>query len=206
MKGFIFSGPQNSIAMQKRLIQISESDHTAFTELYDLFYDRLYAFVRAMVRDKDGTKDVLSEVFITLWNNRTSLPYVRNIQAYIYVVSRNQALLYLKKKKKRNSISLEEAAPALEWRDSFLTSGEQLMIQKELEEVMNQAIEALPPRCKMVFYLVRISKLSYKEVAEILTISEGTVHAQLSIAMVRLKEVLKTFQSAQHAQRSVNEK
>ena len=65
------------------------------------------------------------------------------------------------------------------------------LIHSELLARINKAIEALPPRCKMVFKLVREDGLSYKEVGEILNISPKTVDAQMVIAVKQVGEKLK---------------
>lgn len=65
------------------------------------------------------------------------------------------------------------------------------MITGEMLRKIHDAVEALPPRCKMIFKLVREDNLRYKEVSEILHISEKTVDAQMVIAIKKLSQVLR---------------
>ena len=70
--------------------------------------------------------------------------------------------------------------------DEFAADPYDLMITSEMMASMHQAIEALPPRCKMIFKLIREDGLKYKEVAEILNISVNTIDVQMAIAVKKI--------------------
>lgn len=67
------------------------------------------------------------------------------------------------------------------------------LINKELKSVIEQAIEDLPPRCKMIYKLAKVEQMKYKEIGELLDISVKTINHQLSIALKKIGEVLKNY-------------
>lgn len=63
------------------------------------------------------------------------------------------------------------------------TNPEQKALDDELKDIIELAINSLPPRCRLIFFMVREENMTYKEVAEVLSISHRTVHAQMCIAI-----------------------
>ena len=87
----------------------------------------------------------------------------------------------------------EQAIDPVDIIDSHLTTDqnpEQKMITAELFKKIEQAVDELPPRCKIIFTLVREYGLKYKEVAALLNVSANTVDAQMVIAVKRISEKL----------------
>jgi RNA polymerase sigma-70 factor (ECF subfamily) len=78
-------------------------------------------------------------------------------------------------------------------------SPESLLITRELQTRVQEAIDQLPPRCKLIFKLIKEDGLSYKEVAAILEISVKTVDAQLCLAFKKLALILQPVWAETHA-------
>ena len=76
------------------------------------------------------------------------------------------------------------------------------MITAEMMDRMHQAIESLPPRCKMIFKLIREDGLKYKEVGDILNISVNTIDAQMAIAVKKICTALQLKNPLQLPNRS----
>lgn len=160
----------------------------AFTRLYSVFHKRLYHFSLSLVRLPDTAQEVVEDVFTKLWINRTRLEAIENPSVYLYVAVKNQSLNRLSVKAREWIVSgLDETTTSVAAVGSDPLS--QLMTAEMLSRV-NQAIEQLPSRCKMIFKLVREDGLRYKEVAEILNISVNTIDAQMAIAVRRISESL----------------
>lgn len=160
----------------------------AYKKLFVLLFPSIKRFVRCLVKSSHIAEELAADVMITLWRNRKELPAIRNIMVYSFVIAKNLSLNFLKKNNSNKIVSLDDIDITLE---ADNTTPEQILISDELKNNLNQAINALPPRCKMIFKLIREDGLSYKEVAEILDISVKTVDAQLVIAMKRLSEGVK---------------
>ena len=167
--------------IQKR---IANSDEAALAELYQHFHKKLQHFAKAIVRSDELAEELVEDVFVKLWCNRNKIAEIDNIKVYLYVAVKNRSLNTLSRKAIELvntpfdflNIDLDNSSPA----------PDDLMITTEMMQRMQKAIEALPPRCKMIFKLVREDGLKYKEVAEILNISVNTIDAQMAIAVKRI--------------------
>jgi RNA polymerase sigma-70 factor (family 1) len=160
----------------------------AYKELFKILFPRLKRFSYCILKSDELAEEIASDVMISLWRNRSGLTDIKNVTVYSYVLAKNASLNMLKKTSSVNFTSLDEVDVAV-LLDS--TTPEQILINSELKQKLNKAINALPPKCKMVFKLVREDGLSYKEVAQILSVSPKTVDAHLVSAIRKLAESIK---------------
>jgi RNA polymerase sigma-70 factor (ECF subfamily) len=167
--------------MQKR---IAANDENAFTQLFGHFSKRLFQFAKAIVRSRELAEEVVEDVFVKLWNGRDRLPEIENLTVYLYVAIKNQALNVLSAKARELVTAPFDYLDTT--MDDFANDPYDLMITSEMMAQMQHAIDALPPRCKMIFKLVREDGLKYKEVAEILNISVNTIDVQMAIAVKKI--------------------
>jgi RNA polymerase sigma-70 factor (family 1) len=166
------------------LEQIASGDQAAFRQVYGGFYKRLFQFALAIVKIRESAEEIVEDVFVRVWQQRASLPSVRNLRVYLYTATKNSSLNYLSRKA-RASITEPFDHIHVELGESAYTP-EQILITAEIHQKIQKAIEALPPRCKMIFKLVREDGLRYKEIGEILNISVNTIDAQMAIAVKRI--------------------
>jgi RNA polymerase sigma-70 factor (ECF subfamily) len=159
------------------------SDQKALERLYTFYYSRLYRFACALVSQSEVAEEIVEDVFIRLWENRSGVAEIRNLQVYLYVAIRNRALNYLDWKS-RDLISYFETYP--EDISMSVDTPERMLITKEMASQINKAVDALPPKCKLVFKLIREEGLKYREAAEILNISPRTVDTQMTIALKKI--------------------
>jgi RNA polymerase sigma-70 factor (ECF subfamily) len=179
------------IHLQARLA--SADDQQALEKLYLHFYPPLFRFARSLVRTSEVAEELVLDVFVKLWEKRVEAREIHNLRVYLYVAVRNKALNY-RAWKSKDIISYFEAYPA----DILLqhSTPEQMLMTKEMAAKMDQAIHALPPRCKLIFKLVREDGLSYKEVAGILGISPRTVDTQMTIALKKVARTITLYTSS----------
>jgi RNA polymerase sigma-70 factor (family 1) len=177
-----------TVQLKELQLRIANDDQTAFTQLYSQFGKKLIHFSISLVRSKEIAEEVVEDVFVKLWANRAQIGEVENFTVYLYVAVKNKSLNALSQKAK------ELVSSSFDYLDStvdaFAADPYDLMITAEMMNRMQQAIDALPPRCKMIFKLVREDGLRYKEVADILNISVNTIDAQMAIAVKRICESL----------------
>jgi len=179
----------NEAALERIRENIALGDQLAFRQLFNDFSGKLIQFSFAIVKSSDAAREIVDEVFIRIWRNRSSINKVRNLRVYLYTATKNTSLNYLSARARENiaepfdffSVELKDNEP----------SPEKRLVNGELLRKINAAIDALPPRCRMVFKLVREDGLSYKEVAEVLNISPKTVDAQMVIAVRQVSEKVK---------------
>ena len=172
------------------LKNISESGCSgSFRIVYDHYYNRLFRQALYYLNNNpDCAQEVVSDVFIAIWQGRKALGKVTNPDAYLFIALKHAAARYVEKNFKQKHELLTENLPDTCTADN---SSDNELIDKELKDNYDEALKSLPPRCAEVFRLVREEKKKYSEVAEILGISPKTVDNQMNKAIKLLYEQLK---------------
>jgi len=181
----MYLGDRNSeLDFHSLQCRVAQGNEAAFTTLFEFFNTRLIAFSQSLVHSKEIAEDVVEDVFIKLWLNRQTINNIENLAVYLYVAVKNLSLNKISEKARQLlTRPFDGIVPEVEELGSNPYS---LMVTAEMLANMNKAVEELPPRCKMIFKLVREDGLRYKEVAEILNISVNTIDAQMAIAIKRI--------------------
>lgn len=170
--------------------RIARDDHSAFNEFYELYYSRLYQYTSFYIQDEACRKDIISDVFVSIWHNRHNMDKIQNIENYLYISVKNRSMKHLKEASERQYIQIRD----VEESELIDRNGpEQKLITGELQDLIEQSIRKLPERCRLIFTLIRGEKKTYKEVAALLNISEKTVHAQMCIAIKRLGTLINRY-------------
>lgn len=162
----------------------------AYHELYDLFYDRLHRFCFSFLKTNEAAEEIVSDVFIKVWQIRSKLGTIDNLGVYLYTIAKNFSLNYITKHFKHPVVSLDQADL-----ETNIATGtpEELCISANILRNIQQAIQQLPPQCRLIFQLVKEDGLAYKEVAQILNVSIFTVRNQLAIATRKMAEALPAY-------------
>jgi len=169
-----------------RIVQYD--DPIAYKQLFLLYHKRLVNFSQTITRTKESAEEVVSDVFLRLWTNRNSLTQVENFHLYIYIATKNLSINRLLREKKQQSFSLDEIAVDTK---NIYSDPEQLMITAEMNKRIRLAIDALPPKCQLIFKLIREDGLKYKEVAELLDLSLKTIENQMTIALKKISDSIR---------------
>jgi RNA polymerase sigma-70 factor (family 1) len=167
--------------LQLRLAQFE--DQKAYEELYVSFYKYLYNFAWSFVKSKQLAEEIVSDVFIKVWQKRTTLRSIDNFKVYLYVATKNISLNYLGKTRNQSYSDIEDLSAEL---ISNYSDPEQLLITSDMMVLINNAIAQLPSRCRIIFQLVKEDKMKCREVAEVLQISPKTVENQVTIAVRKI--------------------
>lgn len=170
--------------------QIAAGNEKAFRKLFDLFSRRLIKFADVIIKNRETAMEIVDDVFIKMWKQRQEIITIDNLKVYLYTAVKNPALNYLSKK--ANQLITEPFDfMNMDYKESV--DPEQQLINGQILNQINEAVDSLPPRCKMIFKLVRQDGLRYREVATILNISENTVDAQMVIAVKRISEKVSKY-------------
>lgn len=166
---------------------IAKGDQKKFTQLMEITSDDLLWFAIGFLKNKEVAEEVVSDVFVKIWNNRTQLESILNLKSYLFICVRNGCLSHLRSIKNEKIISIESVS---EFQFSQVEGPENDIIEKEKIDQIYAAIETLPCKCKMAFTLAKINGLKYKEIAEVLGVTEKTVNNHLVLAVKKITEVL----------------
>ncbi len=168
------------------IVRISENDDQwAFRKFFEYYHPRLLHFANFFLESESASDEITILVFEGIWNNRKKLAGISRLEAYLYSSVKYKCLNYLRDNKRIHlqDLNTNEAFLIREMEDP-----EGKILCNELQIKVMKSIESLPPRCKMIFQLVRETGLKYSEVAELLEISVKTVEVQMGKALSRIKK------------------
>lgn len=171
---------------------LKNGDEKAYTYLIDTYHHKLCVYANSLVKNVYSAEDIVQNVFIKVWEQRTRLKTNHAIKSFLYKLVYNEFIdLY---RKNQSLFSLEKSYyDAL---NSIVLEDDSESLQHVINAV-NKEIQNLPPKCKEVFILSKKEGLTNIEIAEHLDVSIKTVEAQItkafSILRSSLDEKIKNF-------------
>jgi RNA polymerase sigma-70 factor (ECF subfamily) len=178
----------------KRIIKgIRNSEIEAFEELFDVYYDSLCIVAQRFVRSKQVAEEIVDDLFLHLWEIRKKLEVRDNLDSYLYRATYNRCISWIRKNSKERFLSGDLAFSS---EDKILnipdtsTSPLSCLMNKELRNKIDDAINQLPEKCRQIFILSREFDLTYQEVAQQLNLSKNTIKTQLKIALKKVRDKL----------------
>lgn len=160
-----------------------DNDQAAYKELFVLLHGRLKQFAYSILKSGEEAEELVSDVFVNIWQKKDQLSSIETPLFYFYVTAKNLALNRLKKQKRQANLSAEDWLVQM---NSIYFDPEQMMITEEILRQIKKAVNDLPPRCRLIFKLIKEDGLKYKETAALLSLSVKTVEAQMAIALRRI--------------------
>jgi RNA polymerase sigma-70 factor (family 1) len=162
----------------------------AYRFLKKHFYVPALRFCLHWVPDEEDAKELVCDVLMRVWQKGDRLRKVKNLKVYVFTAVRNAAFNFLQQKNKIHTVSWEDIDIRLA---PLVPDPAQLLISSEMIARIQQAIEQLPPKCKLVFKMIREEGFRNKEVAEILHISVNTIDNHLALAMRKISEAIHLY-------------
>ena len=156
--------------------------------LFRTYHQDLFRFVYFMLRQKEGAEDTVQEVFLNLWKVRHHLDPNTRFKPYLFKACKNKAFSRMKASE-RFSFDQDEL---LEMPDDS-AGADQLLDHHQLASYLDQQVEALPPKRRLIFQLSRYQQMTYKEIADYLDISQKTVENQMIAALKSLRQALSRY-------------
>jgi len=145
---------------------LNNNDEKAIEHLFDRFFDYLCAVVYRVIHDYEAARDVVQDIFFDLWKKRDNIQIQTALRPYLRRAAVNRGLNYIKRKRIVPNDDEDAAVDIV----SNVPSGQAYLEKDELETKIFAVIEALPPRCKLVFGMSRFESMSYQEIATALDI------------------------------------
>lgn len=168
------------------IVLLQKEDRIAFRELYNRYVKQLHFFILRTSKSPALAEDIVHDVFLKIWENRSQIRTDHAFKSYVFTIARNQ-LLNLLKRVKNESYILDEimkhTVPAVNTTELQLNFNES-------NSIIQEAIDKLPPQSKAIFNRCKIEGKSYKQVAEEMGITEGTVNTQMVRALKSIKKYI----------------
>lgn len=180
---------ENVDNIKELMLRISADDEKAFDTLFYLYNKRVYYFAFRLLNSSVDAEEIVQNVFLALWNQRKTLNISDTVTSYLFGIARYQ--IYEQIRQKLNHEAYTEYFLEQNKEYSFITEDE--VVCNELENKVQYYLQQLPERRREIFMLSRMEKLSYKEIAQKLGISENTVDTQIRHALNFLRRQLSEF-------------
>jgi len=174
---------------QEWLRQLKLGKQDALQSIFKQYYKYLLVTACNITNDQIIAKDLVQDVFFEIWKKREQLSIESSLKAYLRKAVANRSLNFLKTQKRFN------------WGDDHFdaqTPSGEISAQKQLEandlqQLINQTIDLLPPKCKAIFTLSRFEKFSHKEIAAQLDISTKTIENQITKALKLIRAAVEQY-------------
>lgn len=164
-------------------------DKAAFDELYHRYWEPLYMAAYARLQNEADAKDCLQEVFVALWHKRKEIVIREKLDAYLFISLKYRVLNHL-----RSHHNYQKHLDAFaDFPLPFLPSADAHLSLTEMQELIADTIADMPDKMKAVYLLSRRDGLSVQETATQLGISQQTVKNQLTTALKRLRDRLRSY-------------
>lgn len=168
--------PETLPYSEKELLhRIAAGDENAFTALFNAWHQQLGDYIFRLTRSHSLAQEIVQEVFVTLWSKRELLHNIYNAGGYIYRLSRNKTLNSLR------NLSRERVRNA-QWA-SISAGTDSGMYNEGMYQLIDEAIEKLPPQQKKAWTLSRREGLMYEEIAAQMQLSRETVKRHIHLAI-----------------------
>ncbi|MEN5193430.1 RNA polymerase sigma-70 factor [Sphingobacterium faecium] len=174
------------------LIQILKNgEEQAFTELYNRYWKKLFTAAANKLHHLEEAEDIVQQVFVSIWNRREELEIHSSVSSYLAVAVKYRVLKHLNsrfKHKHFSDIAVEEVITEL-----TDDSTQEWLEYNEVNRRLQQVIDALPEKCRLVYEMSRIEGRSHKEIAATMDLSEKTIEWYITKALKSIRTGLKIF-------------
>ncbi len=163
----------------------NQDNKKIFEQLFTTYYSRIKKFLTGFLDSPEEGEDLAQDVFVKLWQNRSSIVYIENVNAYLYRMAKNILYDYIEKSKKQYH-KHSSVLPEIPTTETI----EDLIFADELRDLINLKIKQMPPQRKAIFTMSREEGLSNQEIADQLNISKRTVETHISAALADIRKIL----------------
>jgi RNA polymerase sigma-70 factor (ECF subfamily) len=168
------------LANEKPIIkQLINGNEKAFEQLFLFYSPKVYNFCRRFSLSAADCEEIIQIVFTSIWENRSRIDESKSFLAYLFTAARNQIINHFKKRAYLHGFIEYSLFHDKDY--NFVTEEE--IYLNELNGLIEKAIEQLPTRCREIFLLSRNQELSYREIANKLSITESTVNTRNNIRL-----------------------
>ncbi len=168
------------------LLRVSQGDPIAFRRLFDAFSNQVYTLCIKVTKEPEQAKDLTQEIFARLWTRRERLASVHNFRAFLHTVAMNLLRNHLQKK----VLDPSNEEYLLQYFGDSDAGPDELMEIKELQQVLRDAVNRLPPQLNRSFLLSRMGGMSHAEIARQMELSPLTVKSHITRALHFIRSYL----------------
>ena len=165
---------------------LAKGDQSAYTEIYHRYHAALYIHVYNKLRNREVSRDIVHDLFSSLWDKHKNLQISTSLAAYLYAAARYRVFDYIA----RSKVESGYIESIRNFADLNQTEADYRVREKQLIACVEAEIAALPPKMREIFELSRKAHLTHRQIAEKLGLSEKTVKKQVNNSLKILRSKL----------------
>ena len=177
---YTMSDEQILAGMQNR-----QTQERAFRALMTKYQERLYLHIRRMKIEHADTDDILQNTLVKVYRNIHKFEGKSGLYTWLYRIATNEALTFLRQKKRRQSTSIDTESTAYQLKADVWFDGNEAQIK------LKAAVDSLPKKQQRVFNMRYFEELPYKEISEAVGTSVGALKASYHHAVKKIEDFLK---------------
>lgn len=165
------------------LMEVAAGNENAFKQLFNLYHSQLRIYIYRITNSYELTDEIVQDAFLKVWINHAALGEIQSFKAYLFVLTKNHTLNYLRKLTKEQKLRNG-------WEEDYMKTPE-VMPDNLYYRLLDEAIDQLSPQQQKVYLLSRHQRLKYTEIADELKLSRETVKSYLKIATASIATYVK---------------
>ena len=176
------------------IVKLKNGDASSFEVIYKSHYRRIFHFALQYLHDEEVCSNIIQDVFSSLWDNKEKLTSETNLNAWLFTVTKNKCLKYIRDLKSEqrhlDNLAVQRISLIHDALNSLDTSP---MAFQEIEKIIQQTLGNLTPQCRRAFEMSRFDEKKYAEIAEEMKIAQKTVETHISNALKLFRIALKDY-------------
>jgi RNA polymerase sigma-70 factor (family 1) len=175
---------------EERLLlhQIAAGDGKAFAIIIGRYWNNIYSQALTYIKSTHSAQDIVQEVFLKVWEKRATLPAIERFDSFLFIITRNHIISGLRKK---IALPLNNDLSESFKEESIIP--DKIFSRKQLNDLINKAINLLPQQQKTAFLLSRDQGSSYEAIAIEMELSKETVKKHIGKALNFLRTYIRTY-------------
>ncbi|MFA5448470.1 MAG: RNA polymerase sigma factor [Sphaerochaeta sp.] len=169
-------------------MEVQSNDERSFRLVYEEVFPILMRVVYHVTNNVDLAEEICQEAFIRFFDKQMSFPSLNDAKYWLIRVSKNLAINHVKRKSRERS--MVEKLKQMPTPHANTTDGEKVLMEQETRKQVQEAIEELPEKYRLVIVLKEYSDMDYKQIAQVLNISESNVKVRVYRARKMLESIL----------------
>lgn len=185
----VLSADITGVDEQAVVCAIRAGDAGVLEDLFCRYYQDLFDFCRRITSAEDIAEDIIQEVFLRIWKNRHALNPQSSVKRYLFKAVKNLSYQHIRNTSRRHSL----LAKMILHDAQRPATPEETVEYDETREVVEQAVNTLPKRCREIFLLSRELNIKNADIADALHLSVRTVETQISIALKKIYNYCRVY-------------
>jgi RNA polymerase sigma-70 factor (family 1) len=173
---------------QYLLVQLAEGNEAAFMEIYERYWQKVFAVAYSRLKNLQDAEDIVHDVFASVWTNREKST-IHALDNYLATAAKYMVFARIKQIQKERNYKTTAS-------ENTMIADDQITNQlhhKRIIELIKFEVEKLPEKCRIIFKYSRYEGMSVKQIAALLNISPKTVENQLGKALKHVKVAVRSF-------------